>query len=439
MNCASLSSIIIPQKITSISSSLFSGCTSLITVDLGDNTTQIGEYAFKNCINLSEINLPNKLTKIENNAFYNCNSLTSITFPSSLTTLESFAFSNCDNLSSAIFSGHSPNFFEENVFYGFIPEFTIYFYETANGFTIPTWNGYQTKIKTDWSSSMIVSGANQEFFEFGMDSEALDSYDELDLITEDESLYTFHNNYSYSKDIRFFDDDEKWFVVVQAGSETDITLQWSGATIPVEKVLLICEVDIDGKLIGDTKSLLSNGSITVVANDTKYYSIIYGSSTIAEYSLLAGWNLISFPLLPIENAIASVFDDGLGRNGRNLRDGMRGTVNIGSAWNWENGQYVNATKIVPLRGYWVYLDENSSLNVSGISTTETSLTLDRGWNMIGPPFDGLLPSNSHLRGRCWYWVPPNSMYMSTETLEDKKGYWLNSDADGTVLDLTPFR
>ena len=55
-NCISLSSIIIPDSVTSIGDSAFSGCSSLTSVTIGNSVASIGKYAFRNCSNLKTIN-----------------------------------------------------------------------------------------------------------------------------------------------------------------------------------------------------------------------------------------------------------------------------------------------------------------------------------------------------------------------------------------------
>ena len=54
-NSSSLTSITIPNSVTSIGSYAFSGCTGLTSVDIGNSVTEIGNYAFDNCTNLAEL------------------------------------------------------------------------------------------------------------------------------------------------------------------------------------------------------------------------------------------------------------------------------------------------------------------------------------------------------------------------------------------------
>ena len=132
-----LSSITIPNSVTSISSSAFSGCTALtsIVVESGntiydcrdncnaiietatntliqgcnttvipDNVTSIGNYAFEKCTGLTSITIPNSVTSIGDYAFSDCTGLTAVTIPNSVTSIGDYAFAGCTGIASAIIS-----------------------------------------------------------------------------------------------------------------------------------------------------------------------------------------------------------------------------------------------------------------------------------------------------------------------------------------------
>ena len=63
----------------------------------GDNYT-IGDNAFYGCSGLTSIEIPNSVTSIGNQAFYGCNGLTSVTIPNNVTSIESSAFTSCNNI-----------------------------------------------------------------------------------------------------------------------------------------------------------------------------------------------------------------------------------------------------------------------------------------------------------------------------------------------------
>ena len=98
--CTSLTSIKIPNSVTSMGHSLFEGCSALTSVVLPDNITSIRWETFKGCDNLTDIVIPDSVTTIEYNAFQSCTSLSSINIPNSVTSIGNFAFSFCRSLTS---------------------------------------------------------------------------------------------------------------------------------------------------------------------------------------------------------------------------------------------------------------------------------------------------------------------------------------------------
>ena len=94
----SLTSIKLPDTLTSIENQAFSGCFSLTSIKLPNTLWRIGARVFQNCTNLTSIKLPDTLMSIGTSAFYQCPNLTSINFPNTLTSIDSSAFQNCRGL-----------------------------------------------------------------------------------------------------------------------------------------------------------------------------------------------------------------------------------------------------------------------------------------------------------------------------------------------------
>ncbi len=98
--CTSLTSITIPNSVTSIGYNAFNGCTSLTSITIPNSVTSIGSYAFNGCTSLTSITIPEGVTSIGSSAFYCCTSLTSITIPNSVTSIGYNAFNGCTSLTS---------------------------------------------------------------------------------------------------------------------------------------------------------------------------------------------------------------------------------------------------------------------------------------------------------------------------------------------------
>ena len=83
---------------TKIKNYVFRDCNNLTSVTIPDSVTSIGNYAFYYCNNLTSITIPNSITTIGDSAFSYCNSLTSLTIPDSVETIDEQAFRFCRSL-----------------------------------------------------------------------------------------------------------------------------------------------------------------------------------------------------------------------------------------------------------------------------------------------------------------------------------------------------
>jgi hypothetical protein len=99
-NCTGLTEITIPEGVTSIGNGAFQNCTRLTSVRIPEGVTSIGNSAFTSCSGLTSVTLPNSLTSIGENAFFDCSGLTNITIPESVTSIGNRAFSDCYSLTS---------------------------------------------------------------------------------------------------------------------------------------------------------------------------------------------------------------------------------------------------------------------------------------------------------------------------------------------------
>lgn len=95
-----LTSVTIPNTVTSIESYAFCLCPSLTSVSIPNSVTSIEEAAFAACAELTSINIPNSITSINKRVFYKCQSLTHLDIPNSVTTIGESAIMYCSNLTS---------------------------------------------------------------------------------------------------------------------------------------------------------------------------------------------------------------------------------------------------------------------------------------------------------------------------------------------------
>jgi len=99
-DCSRLTSIIIPGSVTSIGNMAFFYCDGLRSVTIPSSVTTIGFGAFAQCYSLTSINIPESITSIRDNVFLSCVSLQSISIPESIISIGKSAFSDCYRLTS---------------------------------------------------------------------------------------------------------------------------------------------------------------------------------------------------------------------------------------------------------------------------------------------------------------------------------------------------
>ena len=98
-NCEYLTSINLPDSVTSIGGEAFCNCTRLTTLDMPSALKTIGNNAFE-YVPLTEVTLPEGMQTIGAYAFNDCRSLTKITLPDSITDIGESAFAWCTKLAS---------------------------------------------------------------------------------------------------------------------------------------------------------------------------------------------------------------------------------------------------------------------------------------------------------------------------------------------------
>ena len=96
LRCWNLESVILPEDMTSLPSSLFEECSSLKSITLPSTLVEIGSYAFERS-GLTSIEIPASVTKIGSSAFYSTR-LKELTIPATVTEVGGGFVSYCTDL-----------------------------------------------------------------------------------------------------------------------------------------------------------------------------------------------------------------------------------------------------------------------------------------------------------------------------------------------------
>jgi len=105
-NCNKLTSVVIPDSVTIIDNEAFSGCSALASVTIGRGVTQIAAIAFEEC-GFTEITIPVGVTILGGGAFLRCPRLTTVYFNAANVTdyvaNDTRVFEECNSLKTVIF------------------------------------------------------------------------------------------------------------------------------------------------------------------------------------------------------------------------------------------------------------------------------------------------------------------------------------------------
>ena len=163
-NCSGLTSIEIPNSVTSIGSSAFYGCSGLTSAVIPNSVASIGERAFYKCTGLTSVVIGNSVTSIGYGTFSNCIGLTSIEIPNSVTSIGEEAFRQCSGLTSVVI-GNSVTSIGLNAFSG------------CSGLTSVVWNAANYSDFSSYSDNPFsVIRTQITSFEFGDSVEYIHAY-----------------------------------------------------------------------------------------------------------------------------------------------------------------------------------------------------------------------------------------------------------------------
>lgn len=167
-----LTEIEFPESLTKIGVEAFSG-SSVTSVIMPNNVTSIGNSAFNFCKSLTSVTFSNSLATIGASAFTQCSGLTTLTIPSSVTSIGASAFENCNGLTRIDMLSTTPPTLSKNeyndidVFDGtndcpiYVPARVVDAYLSND-----TWTKYYSRIRYEgapFKVKFITTGGSETF------------------------------------------------------------------------------------------------------------------------------------------------------------------------------------------------------------------------------------------------------------------------------------
>ena len=108
-NCSALRTVTLSKNLTKLTTlngdGMFGRCTSLTSIIIPEGVTTIPSYAFQGCTSLTSVTIPDNVATISDSAFSQCSLLASIEIPISVTKISSFAFNGCTSLKTIVYPG----------------------------------------------------------------------------------------------------------------------------------------------------------------------------------------------------------------------------------------------------------------------------------------------------------------------------------------------
>lgn len=148
----SITSVVVPEGVTSIGSYTFETCESLTSVTLPSTLTMIGETAFARCTSLQSITIPAAVESLWAQVFLGCTNLTEITFlGETAPTVDYDTFSMGTYETEVTCTIYSPDNALDGAFDEYVPEYTTLLYDAYQEglfYEKLTWNDDKIQVES---------------------------------------------------------------------------------------------------------------------------------------------------------------------------------------------------------------------------------------------------------------------------------------------------
>ncbi|MGI2336705.1 MAG: DUF2194 domain-containing protein [Dehalogenimonas sp.] len=185
------------------------------------------------------------------------------------------------------------------------------------------------------------------------------------------------------------------------------------------------------------------GNYILSSNSTMTTADITPTEYQTDLELVEGWNFIGLPLTPASTAIGDVL--------------MSINDKVVSVWAYDGTEwffYIPGSQFSTLaqmnvgHGYWVNLNAQATLTITGTPQAVSAIELGTGWNLVSLPSAPSNPAiDTVLSGiiggvvsvwcydgvtNTWTFFIPDSVFSTLTEMTQGKSYWVNMSASGTL-------
>ncbi|MCX8009599.1 MAG: hypothetical protein N3A61_00455, partial [Ignavibacteria bacterium] len=142
-----------------------------------------------------------------------------------------------------------------------------------------------------------------------------------------------------------------------------------------------------------------------------------GGTATATVNFIPDWNLFSIPITVSNMSVDSLL-----------------TGKSSPAYSYNNG-YQSVDTIKNGYGYWVKFPSSKTLNLTGTSVSNKTISVNQGWNLIGPfnnnvPIGSITSTPPNIIASNFYGY--NNGYFVASELNPGIGYWIKVSQNGTL-------
>ncbi len=210
-----------------------------------------------------------------------------------------------------------------------------------------------------------------------------------------------------------FADSLGWKIVMPDSFVPSILISWEPARLPQSEnfCFRLTGINLNIDMAMQNSVQISHQAVINIEYAPKPVQINYDFQ-------VAGWHLISLPVIPINQNINSI---------------LSGDIEA-FLFNADNAKYQQVDSLVPNKGYWLRIDKPQSLTIAGIPVYKIQSVLSPGWHLVGSPYEAVSFDNSEINPdgaitSVHGWDTNQQAVITiypagTEKLEPLKGYWM---------------